>query len=125
VDFQRLLNFVKKEFPEGTWAEEVRMSLDDELATSFVAKDSYDNIIGWATHSQFFPGSFGPIGVLESLRGQGIGTELLKWSLLDMKRNKINNATIMWVAGNTIKYYSKAVGAYIFPVFVSMRYKLS
>jgi GNAT superfamily N-acetyltransferase len=124
-DFQNLFIFVKENFPEGTWAEEVALSLDLVPPTSFVAKDLNGNIIGWSTHSQLFSGSFGPTGVLQSLRGKGIGTELLKWALWDMKRNRIKKATIMWVVGDTVKYYSKAIDAYICPVFIPMRKKLS
>jgi GNAT superfamily N-acetyltransferase len=124
-EFQNLFQFVKSNFPEGTWAEEVALSFECDPPTSFVAKDLQNNIIGWASHSQLFPGSFGPTGVLQILRGKGIGTELLKWALWDMKKNGIREATIMWVVGDTVKYYSKAVGAFIFPIFIPMRKKLS
>ncbi len=124
-DFQNLLNFVKRTFPEGSWAEEVALSFKSEPPTTFIVKDAQHKIIGWASHSHLFPGSFGPTGVLMSQRGKGIGTELLKWALWDMKQNNITRATIMWVVGDTIKYYSKAVGAHIFPVFIPMILKLS
>jgi len=124
-DFQSLFNFVKKTFPEGVWAEEVALSFKLDPPTSFIAKDAQDKIIGWASHSHLFPGSFGPTGVLLSYRGKGIGSELLKWALWDMKQSDISEASIMWVVGDTVKYYSKVVGAYIFPVFVPMIKKLS
>lgn len=125
IDFQKLYHFVKTNFPEGTWAEEVALSFIYNPPTTFIAKDTQHNIIGWATHSQLFPGSFGPTGVSIDFRGKGIGAELLKWALWDMKQNHITKATIMWVVGNTIKYYSKVIDAYIFPVFIPMTYKLS
>jgi GNAT superfamily N-acetyltransferase len=124
-DFQNLFNFVKRTFPEGRWAEEVALSFNSEPPTSFTAKDAQNKIIGWASHSHLFPGSFGPTGVLLSQRGKGIGTELLKWALWDMKQNNITKATIMWVDGDTIKYYSKVVGAHIFPVYIPMTRKIS
>ena len=124
-EFQDLFNFVKKTFPEGVWAEEVALSFKLKPPTSFIAKDAQQKIIGWASHSHLFPGSFGPTGVLSSHRGKGIGSELLKWTLWDMKQNGITHATIMWVVGDTVKYYSKAVGAYIFPIFIPMIKKLS
>jgi GNAT superfamily N-acetyltransferase len=124
-DFQNLLNFVKRTFPDGKWAEEVILSFGSQPPATFIAKDAQNEIIGWASHSHLFPGSFGPTGVLLSHRGKGIGTELLKWALWDMKQNNITTATIMWVEGDTIKYYSKSVGAYIFPVFIPMTRKVS
>lgn len=125
IDFQKLFHFVKTNFPEGTWAEEVALSFIYNPPTTFIAKDSQHSFIGWATHSQLFPGSFGPTGVTIDSRGKGIGAELLKWALWDMKQNHITKATIMWVVGDTIKYYSKVIDAYISPVFIPMTYKLS
>ncbi|MFW9929046.1 MAG: GNAT family N-acetyltransferase [Candidatus Thorarchaeota archaeon] len=125
IDFQKLYYFVKTNFPEETWAEEVALSYMYNPPSTFIAKDSQHNIIGWATHSQLFPGSFGPTGVVTDFRGKGIGSELLKWALWDMKQNHITKATIMWVVGDTIKYYSKVIDAYISPVFIPMTYKLS
>ena len=124
-NFQNLLNFVKANFPGGTWAEEVALSFQHNPPTTFVAKDTQSKIIGWSSHNQLFPGSFGPTGVLQSLRGKGIGKELLKWALWDMKQNQITTATIMWVVGDIVKYYSKVIDVYIFPVFIPMRKKLS
>lgn len=124
ADFQNLFDFVKRTFPEGVWAEEVALSYKLDPPTSFIAKDAQQQIIGWASHSHLFPGSFGPTGVLPPHRGKGIGSELLKWTLWDMKQNGVTKATIMWVVGDTIKYYSKAVSAYIFPIFIPMRKKL-
>jgi GNAT superfamily N-acetyltransferase len=123
--FENLVNFVQDFLPERTWAQEVELSFECDPPTTFIAKDKENKIIGWATHSQLFPGSFGPTGVLEKLRGKGIGGELLKWCLWDMKQNYLKQATIMWVVGDTIKYYSKVIDAYIFPVFIPMTYRLS
>ncbi|MEJ2294483.1 MAG: GNAT family N-acetyltransferase, partial [Candidatus Lokiarchaeota archaeon] len=96
-DFQKLYHFVKANFPDGTWAEEVLLSFTFNPPTTFIAKDSQHNIIGWSTHSQLFPGSFGPTGVSIDLRRKGVGAELLKWALWDMKQNHITKATIIWV----------------------------
>ena len=124
-DFQKLFNFVKHNFPERKWAEEVKLSFQNDPATSFIAKNSQNNIIGWASHSHLFPGSFGPTGVLIQMRGKGIGGELLKWALWDIKNNYNNKATIMWVVGDTVKYYSKVIGASISTVFIPMKRKIS
>ena len=123
-DFKKTFEFVKQHFPDGTWPEEVKFSFKLDPPTTFIAKDAKNEIVGWATHSQFFPGSFGPTGVDESLRGMGIGTELFLWCLWDIKQNGLDTCEIMWVIGDTRKYYSKVIGAYISPIFYPMYKKV-
>jgi len=123
-DFDKTFDFVKQHFPNNTWAEEVKFSFRLQPPSTFIAKDAKNEIVGWATHSQFFPGSFGPTGVDESLRGKGIGTELFLWCLWDIKQNGLDTCEIMWVNGDTIKFYSKVSGAYISPVFYPMYRKI-
>ena len=123
-DFEDLLKFVKNYFGHSSWAEEVQMSFQNNPPTTFVAKDKEAQIIGFATHGLQFPGAFGPTGVLYTLQGKGIGSELLKWCLWDIKRSGLESCTIIWVVGNTIKFYSKSIGAYISPVFYEMTKKL-
>ena len=119
-DFDKTYDFVKQQFPSNTWAAEVKFSFTFSPPTTFIAKDANNNIVGWATHSQFFPGSFGPTGVKESLRGKGIGTILFLWCLWDIKQKGVEICEIMWVGGDTVKFYSKAIGAYISPIFYPM-----
>ena len=105
-DFKATVQFVKKNFRLGTWSREVPISFENDPPTTYIAKDGSRNIIGFASHGTFFPGCFGPTGVKKSLRGKGIGGELLKWCLWDMKQTGIETCTIMWVTGDTIKFYS-------------------
>lgn len=119
-DFKNTINFVKKNFRLGFWSQEVPFSFENDPPTTFIAKDRRGNIVGWACHSTFFPGSFGPTGVERSLRGKGIGRELLCWCLWDMKQMGLDTCTILWVVGDTVKFYSKVLGAYIGPVFYTM-----
>jgi len=123
-DFDKLYDFVKQHFPNNTWAVEVKFSFTFNPPTTYIAKDANNNIVGWATHSQFFPGSFGPTGVKESLRGKGIGAILFLWCLWDIKQKGLHTSEIMWVEGNTIKFYSKVSGAYISPIFYPMYKKI-
>ncbi|MHA2290122.1 MAG: GNAT family N-acetyltransferase [Promethearchaeota archaeon] len=123
-DFDETFDFVKLHFPDGTWPEEVKYSFKRNPPTTFIAKNENKEIVGWATHSQFFPGSFGPTGVLESLRGEGIGSELFLWTLWDIKQSGLDRCEIMWVVGDTIKFYSKVVGAYISPIYYPMYKKI-
>jgi hypothetical protein len=41
-----------------------------------------------------------------------------------MKQNGLDKCEIMWVGGDTIKFYSKVIGAYISPIFYPMYKKL-
>jgi ribosomal protein S18 acetylase RimI-like enzyme len=123
-DFDRTYNFVKQHFPDGTWPEEVKSSFKLDPPTTFIAKDTKNEIVGWATYNIFFPGSFGPTGVLDSLRGKGIGTELLLWCLWDIEQSGLDRCEIMWVDGENVKFYSKVIGAYISPIFYRMYKKI-
>ncbi|NHJ19440.1 MAG: GNAT family N-acetyltransferase [Candidatus Lokiarchaeota archaeon] len=123
-DFNKTIEFIKKLFPNNTWADEVKFSLKLQPPTTFIAKNETMEIVGWATHSQFFPGSFGPTGVEPSIRGKGIGTKLFLWCLWDIKQKGLDTCEIMWVEGDTIKFYSKATGAYISPIYYPMYKKI-
>ncbi len=124
VDFDATVQFVQTNFRFGTWDEEARISYENDPPTTFIAKDSSGLIVGFATHSNQFPGSFGPTGVNKSLRGKGIGGELLRWCIWDMQQAELDICTILWVVGNTIKFYSKVLGAYIHPVYYPMSRRL-
>jgi GNAT superfamily N-acetyltransferase len=119
-DFKATVQFVKKNFRLGFWSREVPITYENHPPTTFIAKEKTGVIVGFASHSTFFPGCFGPTGVKKALRGKGIGSELLRWCLWDMKQDGIDTCTIMWVTGDTIKFYSKVLGAYIHPVFQTM-----
>ena len=123
-DFEATVQFVKANFRFGTWAEEAKISFENDPPTTFIAKDRNGSIAGFATHSNQFLGSFGPTGVNKALRGKGIGGELLRWCICDMQQMELDVCTILWVVGNTIKFYSKVLGAYIHPVFYPMGRRL-
>lgn len=123
-DLGELYEFVKSNFPSQVWPEEVKLSFNFNPPTTFLAKNASGKIVGWATHSNFYPGSFGPTGVLTQLHGQGVGKELLYWCLDDIKSSGLNTCTIMWVEGDTRKFYSKAAGAYIHPIYYILERKI-
>jgi N-acetylglutamate synthase-like GNAT family acetyltransferase len=123
-DFNKLVNFVEEYFGLSPWPDEVKLALNNDPPTIFIGKSQNNKIIGWATHSVQYPSSFGPIGVLISQQGNGIGTELLKWCLWDIKKRGFDTCHIMWVGGRTAKFYSKTIDAYIFPVYYDMVKKL-
>ncbi len=123
-EFELTKKFVKANFRLGFWSQEVTLSFENNPPTTFIAKDKSSAIVGWATHSAHFPGSFGPTGVKKSERGKGIGGALLRWCIYDMKQAGLDTCTILWVVGDTIKFYSKVLGAYIHPIFYPMRRRL-
>ncbi|MBD3352976.1 MAG: GNAT family N-acetyltransferase [Candidatus Lokiarchaeota archaeon] len=123
--FDQTYGFVKKHHGMGSWPKETELSFHHDPPTSFIAiNKENDEVIGWATHSASYGGSFGPTGVLKELRGQGIGGLLLKWTLYDLKEMGYKQCIISWVTGNTVKYYSKVAGAYIGQVFWPMTGKI-
>lgn len=113
--------FVKKYFGTGTWPEETLISFENDPPTTFIARDLNNNkVVGFASHSIFYPGSFGPTGVLKSLRSKGIGGLLLHWCLWDIKQMGIEKCTIKWVEGNTKYFYLKVAKARIATFFWPM-----
>ena len=85
-------------FPEG-W--ELNFAKEGNTLVALQGKD----VVGWAS---FQPspdgGDFGPIAVLEELRGNGIGTCLLLESVLRMKELATPNVTARWA---NVPFYIK------------------
>lgn len=108
----------------GAWAREVQFSLENKPYTTFIAKNGDGNILGYASHSIGFEGTFGPTEVSKSERGKGIGGTLLKWCAYDLKEMGVSPMVIRWVEGHNIHYYSKALGARIGQIFWLLRKKI-
>ncbi|MHA1490731.1 MAG: GNAT family N-acetyltransferase [Promethearchaeota archaeon] len=116
------LKFMPKIYQLSFWPEEIALSFQNDTITTFIAREPKESkIIGWASHSIHFPGSFGPTGVKKSSRGRGIGSLLLNWCLWDMKQVGVKKATIMWVEGDTIYFYLKSKGARICEFYWTMK----
>ncbi|MHA1368460.1 MAG: GNAT family N-acetyltransferase [Promethearchaeota archaeon] len=123
AEFSETVEYIKK-YHAGFWPVEVQLSFKNQPCTTFIAKDENDKVIGFASHSIGFKGSFGPTGVKPSFRGQGIGGTLLKWCAWDLKQQGINRMIIRWVEGNTIKFYCKSIGARIHQVYWTMHRRI-
>ncbi|MHA1731367.1 MAG: GNAT family N-acetyltransferase [Promethearchaeota archaeon] len=122
---ERVVSFAKKHFGLGTWPQEVDLSFRNTPPSTFIAvAPDNDEIVGFATHSAFFPGSFGPTGIRKDLRGMGIGSVLLKWCAHDLRASRIDQMEILWVVGDTVKFYSKAIGAKIGRLFWPMKRRI-
>jgi GNAT superfamily N-acetyltransferase len=108
----------------GFWAEEIGLGFKPDPPTVYVAKDPEGHVVGFAGYSLQFPGSFGPTSVLRGLRGKGVGGGLLKWCAYDIKQVGLPTMIIMWVEGDTMKFYSKSIGAKVHQVYWTMQRKL-
>ncbi len=114
LDKQRILSFVEYEFknicPE--WVFECELALLKPNPSCFIAVDS-GKIVGFACYNTSALGMFGPFGVSESYRKNGLGTSLLHKCLNAMKFEGYAYAVIGWVS--SIDYYKRAVGALPIP----------
>ena len=104
-DIHRVCAFVREHFTED-WA--------DTCLASATRRDCYvavkdHQIVGFACNEASTLDYFGPIGVLEELRGQEIGHALLRVCLLALKAKGYNYAVIGWVG--PAAFYQKCVGA--------------
>jgi ribosomal protein S18 acetylase RimI-like enzyme len=117
------LSFMPKLYQWSFWPDEIILSFQNSPITTFIVIDlTSEKIIGWASHSIQFPGSFGPTGVKKSERGRGLGKLLLKWCLWDLKTNfDVDQMIINWVQENTTYFYSKSIGAYICGLYWTMK----
>ncbi|MFX0142311.1 MAG: GNAT family N-acetyltransferase [Candidatus Hodarchaeota archaeon] len=118
------LKFMPITYRLGFWPDETELTFRNDPITTFIARDSNNKVVGWASHSMLFPGNFGPTGVKPSERGKGLGSVLLDWCLWDMKQMGVNRATIMWVVGNTVYFYLKSRGAHICEFYWPMKRKV-
>jgi len=66
------------------WSSEAQAALANRPITLFIAQHAKD-LLGFACYDATALGFVGPIGVLESARGQGIGAALLLACLHDMR----------------------------------------
>lgn len=104
-DIHRVCAFVRQRFSQD-WA--------DACLAAALRRDCYvavreHQIVGFACNEASTLDYFGPIGVLEELRGQEIGHALLRTCLLALKAKGYNYAIIGWVG--PAAFYHKCVGA--------------
>ncbi len=106
ADALPLLEFAKAHFPH--WEFYVRGNLRalvsaDDTSTLTIALENA-RVIGFAlTNGE----RFGPFGVDESYRGQGIGAVLLSRSLSAMRARNIHTAYFLWTSDQTARLYRR------------------
>ena len=100
-------DWVRRKFSAG-WAGETAVSMMRQPPTCFLATRA-ERLVGFACHESIARGFFGPTGVDEAVRGQGIGHALLLASLLDLKTMGYAYAIIGDVGPS--EFYERTVGA--------------
>lgn len=111
-DFTKILDFIRKEFGEG-WASETTAGLyNHPFPTCFIASKNGE-IIGFADYDATARGLFGPTGVKESERGQGVGAALLM-KCLEAMRDEGYSYCVIGSAGPE-HFYEKCCGAVVIP----------
>ncbi|MCF0135034.1 MAG: GNAT family N-acetyltransferase [Lachnospiraceae bacterium] len=91
-NMHKVLDFVRREFGEG-WTSETFAAFANHPTTCFVASRDGE-VIGFADYDATAKGYFGPTGVLESQRNQGIGAALLLKCLEAMREDGYGYAII-------------------------------
>lgn len=102
-----VLDFVREYFSEA-WVSETDGAYSNHPVSCWIATDAGE-CVGFACYDSTAKDFFGPTGVNETYRGQGIGKALLLVCLHDMRAQGYGYAIIG--AAGPVDFYSKAVGA--------------
>ncbi|MBI3780872.1 MAG: GNAT family N-acetyltransferase [candidate division NC10 bacterium] len=94
------------------WASEADVAFSRQPISCFLAL-AQERLVGFACYEATCLGYFGPGGVLEAHRGQGLGTRLLLECLRAMKEMGYTYAIIGRVGPK--EFYAKTVGAIEIP----------
>ena len=111
-EINRVIKWVGDIFGSG-WQSECIPALSVVPATCYIAQREGE-IIGFACYDATARGYFGPIGVLESERGNHIGKALLIKCLLGMREAGYGYAVIGW-CDHAREFYRHTVGAIPIP----------
>jgi len=106
-----ILRWVSQNF-SPQWASEVDVAFSRQPISCFIALHQ-EMLVGFSCYEATCRGYFGPGGVLEAHRGQGIGTILLLECLRSMKEMGYAYAIIGGVGPK--EFYAKTVGAIDIP----------
>jgi ribosomal protein S18 acetylase RimI-like enzyme len=106
-ELELVTGWIREKFGSG-WASETAVAFARQPPTCFLATRG-GKLIGFACHESIARGFFGPTGVDEAARGEGIGHALLLASLLDLKTMGYGYAIIGDVGPSA--FYERTVGA--------------
>jgi predicted N-acetyltransferase YhbS len=110
-DRERLRRFVKETFGP-LWAVEADRAFIHEPITAYVATRGGE-IVGFAAYECTRRGYFGPTGVREDLRGNGLGAALLFRCLESMR--EVGYAYVVIGGVGPVAFYEKTCGAFVIP----------
>ncbi len=110
-DRERMRGFVTECFG-GLWAVEADRAFNHSPISAYVAVHRTE-IVGFAVYECTRRGFFGPTGVREDLRGQGLGAVLLFRCLESMREMGYAYAVIGGVG--PAGFYEKVCGAFVIP----------
>ena len=110
-DRERMRSFATRCFGE-LWAVEADLAFNHSPITAYVATDGPE-IAGFAVFECTRRGFFGPTGVREDLRGNGLGAALLFRCLESMREMGYAYAVIGGVG--PAGFYEKTCGAFVIP----------
>jgi GNAT superfamily N-acetyltransferase len=105
----QVIDWVTAHFGTG-WAGECEAAFARQPVACWIATEA-GGLAGFACHEATSRGFFGPIGVLESRRGTGIGKALLLGCLHSMKAIGYSYAIVGGVDETTEQFYRNAAGA--------------
>ena len=103
--------FVAENF-SPSWADEISVGFARQPISVYIATIDRE-LAGFAAYECTRRGFFGPIGMLQSARGKGIGKSLLMACLHSLREMGYVYAIIG--AAGPVRFYQKTVGAIIIP----------
>lgn len=106
LDRAALTGWVAARF--AAWVPEVEASLT-RLPPTCVLAQRDQAVLGFACWDAIAPNLFGPTGVADDMRGQGVGRALLLWALHAQRAQGYAYAVIG--GAGPVDYYARAVGA--------------
>ena len=107
----QVVNWVREHFSMG-WASECDVAFSNRPISCHIATEN-GAILGFACYDSTSRGMFGPIGVVESARGQGIGRNLLLSGLYSMITAGYAYAVIG--GAGSVEFYQRIVNAIEIP----------
>ncbi len=110
-DRERLRAFIEKEFGR-LWAVEADLAFRGSPITAYLAEKD-GQLLGFAAYECTRKGFFGPTGIVEAMRGKGLGAALLFRCLESMRELGYAYAVIGGVG--PAEFYEKVCGAFIIP----------
>jgi mycothiol synthase len=121
-DRDRVISWIAETFGR-IWAFETSRAFEHPIPTLVLAEERgrLAGFSAWGANNAAL-GGYGPAGVTPSLRGRGMGRELLLGSLAEMRRDGFGRALIQWAAG--YEFYRHVCGARVAHRFLLLEKRL-